>query len=56
MLLIRVWTETGAAEDLRARIVAAEPDLPSQVLATQVGTDRLCDVIEAWVAALVGRS
>ncbi|MGH9276716.1 MAG: hypothetical protein ACRD12_01195 [Acidimicrobiales bacterium] len=52
VLLVRVWTETGDLADLRARVVAAQPDLPSQVLATQTGLDGLLEVITAWLEDL----
>ncbi len=54
VLLLRVWTETGSASDLRVRVLAAEPAGSPKVLAPRVGLDGLLEVVRAWVEELTG--
>jgi hypothetical protein len=49
MLLLRVWTETGAKDELRVRVVACEPPAKPEVLAPRAGVQGVLEVVEAWL-------
>ena len=55
VLLLRVWSETGSPDDLRFRVVVAEPPASPRVLGPGVGLGGLCAVVTAWVDELLAR-
>lgn len=52
MLLLRAWTDTGDAPDVRVRVLVATPESATTVLADVVGADAVCDVISEWLSRL----
>jgi hypothetical protein len=49
VLLLRVWTETGAEDELRVRVIACEPPAAPELLAPRVGVRGVLGVVESWL-------